>query len=77
MAGRRPDAQPLLRYATGRDAPLYRTIVEVFTTAAAGYAGRLSPDDVHAVLAAAAADEPDLDPPTVGEVADRLAQLTA
>ena len=76
MVGRRTDVQPLLRYATVPEAPLYRAIIDVFTAAAAGYTGRLSPNDVLAVLMTAAADEPDLDPPTVDEVTDRLGRLT-
>ena len=76
MTSRRPDTQPLLRYATVSDAPRYRAIIEVFTAAAAGYTGRLSPADVHTVLAAAATDENDFDPPTVEEVTERLARLT-
>ena len=39
----RYDAQPLLRYATVAEAPLYREIMEVFAQAAVGYASRLSP----------------------------------
>ncbi len=77
MDGRRPDAQPLLRFATVPEAPVYRAIIEVFTAAATGYNGRLSPEDVRAALVAAAADEPDVDPPSVDEVADRLARLTS
>jgi uncharacterized protein (TIGR02677 family) len=72
---RRPDAQPLLRYATVTDAPLYRAIVEVFATAAAGYTGRLSPADVHHLLLDGGQLDPDDDPPTVEEVAARLNQL--
>ena len=48
----RYDAQPLLRYATVAEAPLYREIMEVFAQAATGYASRLSPEDVHAALLA-------------------------
>jgi hypothetical protein len=44
----RYDAQPLLRYATVTEAPLHREIMEIFTQAAAGYASRLPPEDVHA-----------------------------
>ena len=36
----RYDAQPLLRYATVAEAPLYREIMEIFAQAAAGYAGQ-------------------------------------
>lgn len=69
MAGQRADAQPSLRYATVPDAPRYRAIIDVFTAGAAGYTGRLSPQDVPAVLAGH--DGPDEDPPTVEEVAER------
>jgi hypothetical protein len=46
------DAQPLLRYATTREAALYRGIMEIFAEAATSYASRLSPEDVHAALLA-------------------------
>ena len=52
MARWRYDAQPLLRYATTREAPLYGAIMEIFPEAATGYASRLSPEDVHAALLA-------------------------
>ena len=78
MARWRYDAQPLLRYATTREAPLYRAIMEIFAKAAAGYASRLSPEDVHAALLARldpgtrGADE---DVPSIAEVKERLDQL--
>jgi uncharacterized protein (TIGR02677 family) len=75
VTGRRPDAQPLLRYATAPDAPLYRAVVEVFATAAAGYTGRLSPVDVHQLLLNGGQLDPDDAQPTVEEVATRLNQL--
>lgn len=56
MDGRRPDAQPLLRFATVPEPPVYRAIIEVFTAAATGYNGRLSPEDVRAALVACVYD---------------------
>jgi uncharacterized protein (TIGR02677 family) len=73
LAGRHLDAQPLLRYATVAEAPLHRAIIDVFTTAATGYTGRLSPADVHGLLIDTA--EPDDDLPSLEEVAARLHQL--
>ena len=78
MARWRYDAQPLLRYATVAEAPLYREIMEVFAQAAAGYAGRLSPEDVHAALLARLAPgtgEPADDMPGIAQVKERLEQL--
>jgi uncharacterized protein (TIGR02677 family) len=72
------DGQPLLRYATTPDAPVYREIMEIFTEAAAGYTGRLSPEDVHAVLVARlapAADDPADDMPSVADIKQRLERL--
>ena len=43
MAHWRYDAQPLLRYATMPEAPLYREIMEIFAEAAAGYAAGCPP----------------------------------
>ena len=74
MTGRRPDVQPLLRYATVPDAPLYRAIMDVFAVAVAGYSGRLSPADVHQLLLESGQLDPD-DAVTVEEVADRLNRL--
>jgi uncharacterized protein (TIGR02677 family) len=75
MTHPRGDVQPLLKYATLPDAPLYRAIVDVFTEAAAGYASRLSPEDVHATLAARFADNDVESVPTTGALADRLDHL--
>ena len=78
MARWRYDAQPLLRYATAPEAPLYREIMEIFAEAAAGYASRLSPEDVHAALTArlkAGSGEPGDDMPSIAEVKERLGQL--
>jgi uncharacterized protein (TIGR02677 family) len=75
----RYDAQPLLRYATVAEAPLYREIMEIFAQAAAGYASRLSPEDVHAALLARlgpGAGEPAEDVPTIAQVKERLEQLS-
>lgn len=73
------DGQPLLRYATVPEAPMYREILQVFADAAAGYSSRLSPEDVHDALLArlglAAGDLAD-DLPTIAEVKDRLEQLS-
>jgi uncharacterized protein (TIGR02677 family) len=73
------DGQPLLRYATVPEAPMYREILQVFADAAAGYSSRLSPEDVHAVLLArlgpADGDLAD-DLPAIAEVKDRLEQLS-
>jgi hypothetical protein len=57
------------------EAPLHRAIVDVFTNAAAGYTGRLSPVDVHQLLLAGGHLDPESDPPTVDQVAGRLTQL--
>ena len=46
------DGQPLLRYTTVPEAPVYREIMEIFAEASAGYTGRLSPEEVHAALSA-------------------------
>ena len=78
MARWRYDVQPLLRYATLPDAPLYREIMEIFAEAAAGYASRLSPDDVHAALLArlnAGSGEAAEDVPGITDVKERLGQL--
>jgi uncharacterized protein (TIGR02677 family) len=75
----RYDAQPLLRYATVAEAPLHREIMEVFAQAAAGYASRLSPEDVHAALLARlgpGAGEPAEDVPSIAQVKERLEQLS-
>ena len=75
----RYDAQPLLRYATVAEAPLYREIMEIFAQAAAGYASRLSPEDVHAALLARlgpGAGEPAEDVPSIAQVKERLEQLS-
>lgn len=75
----RYDAQPLLRYATVVEAPLYREIMEIFAQAAAGYASRLSPEDVHAALLArlgAGAGEPAEDVSSLAQVKERLEQLS-
>lgn len=70
------DVQPLLKYATVPEAPVYRAIVEVFTEAAAGYASRLSPEDVRAALIDhRAAAEEDTDALTLEAVTGRLNQL--
>jgi uncharacterized protein (TIGR02677 family) len=74
----RYDAQPLLRYATVAEAPLYREIMEVFAQAAAGYASRLSPEDVHAALLARlgpGTGEADGDALGIAQVKERLEQL--
>lgn len=68
------DGQPLLRYATVPDAPVYREIMEVFAQAAAGYTGRLSPEDVQVALSARldpGIDDLD-DMPSVADVKKRL-----
>ena len=75
MARWRYDAQPLLRYATMPEAPLYREIMEIFAEAAAGYASRLSPEDVHAALLARLSPgtgEPAEDMPGIVAVKERL-----
>ena len=75
----RYDAQPLLRYATVAEAPLYREIMEIFAQAAAGYASRLSPEDVHAALLARlgpGVGEPAEDVPSIAEVKERVEQLS-
>jgi len=75
---RRLDQQPLLRYATVPEAPLYREIMDIFTEASASYASRLSPEMVHDALSLRlAADGPDADDeqPTLVEVKARLEQL--
>jgi len=72
------DGQPLLRYATVPDAPVYREIMEIFAQAAAGYTGRLSPEDVHAALSARldpGVDDLGDDMPSVADVKKRLEQL--
>jgi len=72
------DGQPLLRYATVSDAPVYREIMEIFAQAAAGYTGRLSPEDVHAALSARldpGVDDLGDDMPSVADVKKRLEQL--
>jgi uncharacterized protein (TIGR02677 family) len=71
----RGDVQPLLKYATLPDAPIYRAIVDVFTEAAAGYASRLSPEDVHAALVARLAEYDAESVPTPGALTDRLDHL--
>lgn len=74
----RRDVQPLLRYATTPEAPLYREIMEIFADAATGYASRLSPEDVHAALLARldhGTGEPTEDVPGIAEVKERLGQL--
>jgi uncharacterized protein (TIGR02677 family) len=78
MARWRFDTQPLLRYATVPEAPMYREIIEVFADAAAGYASRLSPEDVHAALLARldpGAGEPVEDMPGIAAVKERLVKL--
>ena len=78
MAHWRYDAQPLLRYATMPEAPLYHEIMEIFAEGAAGYASRLSPEDVHAALLARlhpGTGEPAEDMPGIAEVKERLGQL--
>ena len=75
---RRFDRQPLLRYATVREAPVYREIMEIFADAAAGYASRLSPEEVHAALSArllSHSEETDDGVPSIAEVSARLEQL--
>src|SRR5947208_934914 len=51
--------------------------MDVFTEAAAGYATRLSPEDVHAALVArvTATDDSDGEGPTLADVGARLEQL--
>jgi hypothetical protein len=74
----RRDVQPLLRYATTPEAPLYREIMEIFADAAAGYASRLSPEDVHAALLARldhGTGEGTEDVPGIAGVKERLEQL--
>jgi len=79
MASRRADTQPLLRYATSRTgAPVYRAIIDLFTEAAAGYASRLRPEDVHAALTpmfGLSEDDPDAPALTLAEVEQRLERL--
>jgi uncharacterized protein (TIGR02677 family) len=78
MAHWRFDSQPLLRYATTREAPVYREIMAVFAEAAAGYASRLSPEDVYAALLARldpGTGEPGDDVPDIADVKARLEQL--
>jgi uncharacterized protein (TIGR02677 family) len=73
------DGQPLLRYATMPEAPMYREIVQLFADAAAGYSSRLSPEDVHAALVARLGpDAGELADglPAMAEVKDRLEQLS-
>src|SRR5260370_8410040 len=72
------DGQPLLRYATVPDAPVYREIMEIFAQAPAGYTGRLSPEDVHAALSARldpGGEDLGDDMPTVADVKKRLEHL--
>jgi uncharacterized protein (TIGR02677 family) len=72
------DGQPLLRYATVPDAPMYREIMQVFADAAAGYGSRLSPEDVYAALLARLGPdtgEPGDGLPSLAEVKDRLERL--
>lgn len=74
----RRDVQPLLRYATTPEAPLYREIMEIFADVAAGYASRLSPEDVHAALLARldhGTVEATEDVPGIAAVKERLGQL--
>ena len=78
MVRRQADAQPLLRYATATDyAPIYRSIMDVFTEASAGYASRLRVEDVHAALLERATERDSslADVPTLAEVGDRLKRL--
>jgi uncharacterized protein (TIGR02677 family) len=78
MARWRYDAQPLLRYATVAEAPLYREIMDIFAQAASGYASRLSPEDVHAALLARLdTDAVGVleDIPGIAQVKERLEQL--
>ena len=78
MAHWRYDAQPLLRYASMPEAPLYREIMEIFAEAAAGYASRLSPEDVHAALLArlsSGTGEPAEDMLGIVAVKERLTKL--
>jgi len=72
------DGQPLLRYTTVPEAPVYREIMEIFAEAAAGYTGRLSPEEVHAALSVSldpSVDDPADDMPSIADVRKRLEQL--